>query len=172
METNNVNTFNQGAAAGIAELLPVNEPTIAELQATIRRLELEKTAMKQAQETKQLIDQHTKSANESRTATKERFAILLDEGRDANEVDPVPVGVNGRLYQIKRGKIVEVPYEVIDVLNHAIEDRAIPKVDAQGNPFGYDVRKARRFPFQNYGKTVDANGARTNLQLPTFDAVE
>ncbi len=81
------------------------------------------------------------------------------------------MGCNGRLYQIKRGQIVEVPMEVIDVLNHAVENKSIPKQDAQGNPAGYDVRAARRFPFQNYGKTVDAVGQRTNLQLPVFDVV-
>jgi hypothetical protein len=163
-------TVNQGALAGIEEISPANEPTIAELQAVIRRLELEKLAMKKAAVDRQLIDQHVKAANESRASTQERFAIMIDEARDTQEVDPVPVGCNGRLYQIKRGKIVEVPIEVIDNLNHAVEDKAVVKTDAQGNPAGYDVRKARRFPFQNYGKTVDAAGARTNLQLPVLDA--
>lgn len=164
----NEGTANAAALAGIVE---ASEPTVAELQEVIRKMELEKKALKQAAEDRQLKDEHAKSANESRSSTKERFAILIEEARDPNEVDPVPVGCNGRLYQIKRGKIVEVPLEVIDVLNHAVENKSIPKQDANGNPVGYDVRPARRFPFQNYGKTVDAAGARTNLQLPTFEEV-
>jgi len=168
MGTNEGTTANAAALAGIEDVQPVNGPTVAELQEVIRKMEVEKQALKQAAADRQLKDEHAKAANESRSSTKERFAILIDEARDPNEVDPVPVGCNGRLYQIKRGKVVEVPIEVIDNLNHAVEDKSIPKQDAQGNPAGYDVRKARRFPFQNYGKTVDAAGQRTNLQLPEF----
>lgn len=171
MQTNEGKSANAAALAGIDEALPVNGPTVAELQEVIRKMEVEKAALKQAAADRQLKDEHVNAANESRSSTKERFAILIDEARDPNEVDPVPVGCNGRMYQIKRGKIVEVPLEVIDVLNHAVENKSIPKQDAAGNPAGYDVRPARRFPFQNYGKTVDAAGVRTNLQLPTFEEV-
>lgn len=171
MGTNEGTTANSAALAGIEEVQPVSGPTVAELQEVIRKMELEKAMLKKAAEDRQLKDEHAKSANESRSSTLERFAILIEEARDPNEVDPVPVGCNGRLYQIKRGKVVEVPLEVIDVLNHAVENKSIPKQDAHGNPAGYDVRPARRFPFQNYGKTVDAKGTRTNLQLPTFEEV-
>lgn len=150
---------NASAIAGIQT--EENQPTVAELQARIRALENEKKDRDAAQ----LIDQHRTSANESRSKDKERFAILIDEAREQGEIDPVPVSINGRMYQIKRGKVVEVPEEVIDVLRNAIEERPIVRLDANGNPNGYEGwRKARRFPFQNFGKTVDATGERTNPQ--------
>ena len=64
----------------------------------------------------------------------------------------------------------EGPTGIVGVLNTAVEDKSNPKTDAQGNPAGFDVRKARRFPFQNYGKTVDAEGKRTGLKLPEMAA--
>jgi hypothetical protein len=96
---------------------------------------------------------------------------MLDEARDQNEVDPVPVGVNGRLYQLRRGVVLNVPKEVVDVLKNAVEDRAIPKKDAAGNPTGFDLRKARRFPFQDFGLVVDAKGNKVdNPRLPLDNA--
>lgn len=141
-----------------------------DLQVKLAASEAENKALKLAAEARQLVDQHATTANESHASSKERFAIIIDEGRSEFDIDPVPVGVNGRYYQIKRGQLVEVPIEVVGVLNTAVEDKSIPKTDSQGNPAGFDVRKARRFPFQNYGKTVDAEGKRTGLKVPEMAA--
>jgi hypothetical protein len=119
---------------------------------------------------KQLADHHRNAANESHASSKARYAIILDEARDPNEVDPVPVGVNGRMYQLKRGQLVEVPIEVVDVLKNAIENRSSTKLDAQGNPAGLTIRQARRFPFQNYGMIVNEAGERQNIALPVSNA--
>jgi hypothetical protein len=157
---------NAGATAGLDAAIV----DVAALIATNARLSADNDRLVAEAKAKQLLDQHGNAANESRASSKERFAIIIDEGRTEHDIDPVPVSPNGRMYQIKRGQVVEVPFEVIDVLNHAVEDRAVPKTDAQGQPAGFDVRKARRFPFQNYGKTVDANGDRTGLKLPEMEA--
>lgn len=42
------------------------------------------------------------------------------EGREA-----VPVGLNGRMYLIPRGTPCEVPEEVVEVLNNAVETRFV-----------------------------------------------
>lgn len=100
-------------------------------------------------------------ANVSRASTKERWAIIVDESPDATDLSFVPVGVNGRVYQITRGRVVEVPPEVLVVLNHAVLDKSFTKVDSvTGMPNGADVRKVRRFPYQKLGKAVDAEGNR------------
>jgi hypothetical protein len=99
--------------------------------------------------------------NASRASSKERWAIILDEGNDANELSFQPVGVNGRVYQITRGRVVEVPIEVLGVLDHAVLDKSITTADsATGMPNGSTTRKVRRFPYQKLGKAIDIDGVR------------
>lgn len=99
--------------------------------------------------------------NANRASSKERWAIIVDEGNDATELSFVPVGVNGRVYQIQRGRVVEVPIEVLGVLDHAILDRAVATVDSvTGMPNGSTTRKVRRFPYQKLGKAIDIEGTR------------
>jgi hypothetical protein len=143
-----------------------NDPVIAELQAKLAAAEKANVELVLKAEAKQLADQHAAGANESHASSKVRYAIVIDEARDPNEINPVFVSPNGRAYHIKRGVVVEVPREVVNVLNDAVEDRAVPRSDAQGMPNGFDVRKARRFPFQNYGMVVDAEGKRIERELP------
>ena len=148
-----------------------NDPAIAQLQARLAASELENSELRRKASEKQLVDQHLQSANESHASSKERFAIVIDEARDANEIDPVYVGANGRGYHIKRGQVVKVPREVVSVLTDAVEDRAVPRFDARGNPTGLDVRRARRFPFTNLGLAIDAAGNATSLVIPEVNPV-
>jgi hypothetical protein len=153
---------NAAALAGLEVEAPNAE--IEKLKAQLAAAEKANAALR---DQKQLADTHINTADASRSASKERYAIMLDEARDQNEVDPVPVGVNGRLYQLRRGVVLDVPKEVIGVLKTAVEDRAIVKKDSAGNPTGFDLRKARRFPFQDFGLVVDAKGERVpNPRVP------
>jgi hypothetical protein len=104
-------------------------------------------------------------ANESHSTDNERWAIVVEEARDEHEINPVFVGVNGRGYYMRRGEVVEVPREVLVALDNAVETRAIP-VLKDGQPAGVQTRSARRFPYRNYGKVVDAQGNRLNVALP------
>lgn len=115
-----------------------------------------------AEEAGQLRDYHNLPgvANASRASTKARYAITLEEARDSADAVEVFVQVNGRAYQIKRGLIVEVPPEVVNVLNDAVIDKTIVTMDARGMPEGFITRKARRFPFTLHGKTIDESGTR------------
>jgi len=149
---------NAAATGGILETETLEEKVL--------RLERE-NAEHRARAAAQLEDRHTAPgvANESRSSANERFAIIVEEGRDENDMNPIFVGVNGRGYSIRRGEVVEVPGEVLGVLNDAVEVRSTP-YSKDGVPAGMTTRAARRFPYRNYGKVVDSAGNRTNLVLP------
>ena len=106
------------------------------------------------------------NASERQATSKERFGIIIDEGHDVNDISEVPVQVNGRAYQIKRGQYVEVPREVISVLKDAVIDKAISSFDAMGMPNGIKMRPSRRFPFQEFGMAIDADGTRVREPQP------
>jgi hypothetical protein len=100
-----------------------------------------------------------KDANFARASSKARFRIMIDEGRDKSDPDPVPVGANGRVYQIKRMRKVDVPQEVVSILNDAVLGRAEPIVDERtGIASGVEFRPARRFPFSELGQSYDDDG--------------
>lgn len=157
-------SVNAGALAGI----PADGPSeVDELRAKLAAAEKE-NAEHRARIAEQLKDNHAGPgvANESRATSKERWAIVVEEGRDENEINPVYVAVNGRGYSLKRGEVVNVPREVISVLDNAIELRATPIMGENGVVSGYRTREARRFPYRNYGKSRDANGNELKVVLP------
>ena len=156
-------TKNSNAGAGIDPTLlgdsdPTISPEMVALQAQVAQLLQENQAMREAATAVDLEDQTT--ANSTSSASKERFGITIDEGSGKNDLQEVPVQVNGRAYQIMRGQYCEVPKEVISVLNDAVVDKAISSTDAQGMPSGITMRKMRRFPFQNHGMVINAAGER------------
>lgn len=158
-------------AAEVAKALAAHtDPEVERLKEHIRALEAEKAAAEAKQAASQLADHHNRPgvANESHASTLTRYAIVLEDARDANEINPVPVSVNGRAYQLKRGVRLEVPPEVVNVLNDAVTERSIPVVGEEGILSGMTTRKARRFPFMLIGKAVDETGKRL---LEETDAV-
>lgn len=138
-------------------------------QAEIARLTKMILAMQEATQ----AAESSKDSNVSRASTKERIAIIVDESSDATDLSFVPVGVNGRVYQITRGRVVEVPPEVLGVLNHAILAKSFTKVDSvTGMPNGADVRNVRRFPYQKLGVAINADGVRVEtFEDPNKDEV-
>lgn len=56
-------------------------------------------------------------AHKATARDEERISIVLNESD--TDKQPVQVGVNGRLFVIKRGVKVSVPMSVIEVLNNA-----------------------------------------------------
>jgi hypothetical protein len=77
----------------------------------------------------------------------------------------VPVQVNGRAYQITRGRYVEVPSEVVSVLRDAVIDKAVSVNDDRGMPNGIVLRPTRRFPFQELGMVINDAGERVREPL-------
>lgn len=161
-----MNTQKLNEGAGVPEALLAGDSDDSEaLRARIRALEADNAALRAAP----VADEHPMEvgvATASGSATKERYAILIEEGTEANSIQSVPVQVNGRAYLIKRGTVVEVPPEVIGVLENAVVNKTIAVEDERtGLPNGHIVRPMRRFPFQNLGKVVDANGNRLDTKI-------
>jgi len=87
-------------------------------------------------------------ANVSGASTDKRVVININESENPQDLNEVPVQVNGRAYQIQRGKDVAVPPEVVVALENAVADKAIPLEDGQGNVRGFTLRPSKRFPFR------------------------
>lgn len=168
---------NTNAGAGVDDALfaepdvisPAPEGTadpkdiaLAALQEQVRQLIEQNRALVEARNTNLEDD----NASERGAASKERFGIIIDEGHDQNDISEVPVQVNGRAYQIKRGQYVEVPREVVGVLKDAVIDKAIASFDAMGMPNGIKLRPSRRFPFQEFGLVIDSTGKRVREAQP------
>lgn len=103
----------------------------------------------------------SKDANFSSASSKARHLIVIDEAIDKAQRGPVDVGCNGRVYRIQRGVPVEVPMDVINVLNDAVIGRAEPQIDEKtGIHAGVQFTDGRRFPFQHLRQTVNDAGER------------
>lgn len=154
--------FSEMVAREVAKQIE-GSPMVAELKAKLAAAEAERDAAIARADAKQLKDEHAQPgvANESQASSLARWGIILDPAREKNEIDPVFVSVNGRAYNIKRGKYVEVPREVVEVLNHAVQTVMVPRMNDQGQPVGADPHNARRFPYRMLGKAVDEKGQRT-----------
>ena len=72
-----------------------------------------------------------------------RVRIILEEN---DNIPPTGlfVGVNGRSFLVRAGEEVEVPVEVVEALNDAVE--SVPRTDASGNIVDY--RNRLRFPYR------------------------
>jgi hypothetical protein len=90
-------------------------------------------------------------AMETRSALKGQKLIKIRIPSTETQKDPVPVGVNGYTYLIKRDHTVEVPESVVEVLNNAVATLYDQKEREDGNEgmelVPYD---ALRFPFQTF----------------------
>jgi hypothetical protein len=154
--------LNEGA--GVPDELLGGSDDVEALKARIRELEQANQAQRAAADG--VEEKEVGVATASSASTKERYAIIVEEGGEANAIKRVPVQVNGRAYLIERGKRVEVPPEVVHVLENAVVDKSIPVEDERtGLPNGIVVRPTRRFPFQNLGKVVDADGNRLDGKI-------
>lgn len=153
--------LNEGA--GVPDELLGGSDDVEALKARIRELEQANQAQRAVADVE---EKDVGVATASSASTKERYAIIIEEGAEANAIKRVPVQVNGRAYLIERGKRVEVPPEVVHVLENAVVDKSISVEDERtGLPNGIVVRPTRRFPFQNLGKVVDADGNRLDGKI-------
>lgn len=76
---------------------------------------------------------------ESMKSPEVRVSIIIAE--DDKDTQPVQVGVNGRMYLIKRGVQVSVPSPVVEVLKHAV--KTVYPSGELGKP-----RDVLQYPFQ------------------------
>jgi hypothetical protein len=73
-----------------------------------------------------------------------KYRIMINE--QDGELNYLPVGVNGKVYQIMRGVEVVVPEEVVDVLRNAITDKVIREPQQDGTI----KREVRKVPYISY----------------------
>lgn len=96
-------------------------------------------------------DQRASAAKEARERVDHRgqqhFIIRIQkvDQNSRNSVDPVPVGVNGVMYAIRRGKDALVPACVVEVLEHAIE---IAYESEDNDAAKKTPREVQSYPFQ------------------------
>jgi len=79
---------------------------------------------------------------------KVRINIGIQEEAGGNE--PVPVGVNGKIMLIPRGKDVDIPESYLEALQHAVTYKYDSLPDGMGiNPV---PREVQLYPFQIRGR--------------------
>ncbi|WLD56887.1 hypothetical protein NFC81_09100 [Salinispirillum sp. LH 10-3-1] len=88
----------------------------------------------------------TKSSGGKAATKSKKTKILI--GEQEGEADYVFVGVNGRQYQIPRGKEVEVPAEVVQVLRDAVTEKFETKTDPKTGQKYSKPKMVPRFNFQ------------------------
>lgn len=81
-----------------------------------------------------------------------RIAIVIHKTGEQGGDRAVPVGVNGRMYLIKRGEEVRVPAAVVEVLKNAVETKYEWRPDPT-KPNGGEMvaRDAQAYPFSVLG---------------------
>ena len=157
-----------GANAGAEDAAPEAQAGSAAESAETAKLKSEMAALQ-----KQIVDlirereertEHDSSL--SNASSPRRMRIIISESRGGADPARVFVGVNGRGYDIQRNVEVDVPVEVVGVLENAIAGRAIPRVNERGITAGVDFVPGQRFPFRNLGESVDIHGNRKMPELP------
>ena len=80
--------------------------------------------------------------------TQPRKTIVVASTGQPNEENPVYVGVNGYRFLIERGKPVEVPIAVLEVLDNAIETKYDQVKDETGKTIDLRPRDSQKYPYR------------------------
>jgi hypothetical protein len=78
-----------------------------------------------------------------------KVRITIHDGKEDIDRLPVNVGINGYAYQINRNAVVEVPEEVLLVLENAVEERY--EFNKEG---GVRALQVKRFAYTVHGPAV------------------
>ncbi len=89
----------------------------------------------------------SKEAQNSDKISGKKVTIMIHKSADKFAVDPVPVSLNGNQFTIKRGNPVEVPVELIEVLNNAVET-SYDQVTNADQSTQMVPRESLSYPFQ------------------------
>lgn len=92
----------------------------------------------------ELPPSHPASETETKQAApakEKRFEIIIQT--DGKDKQPVPVGVNGKMWAIQRGKNVVVPQSVIEVLRNAVRYEYDPKDMSRTEVLAYPFQIVR-----------------------------
>jgi hypothetical protein len=110
-----------------------------------------KTAMKLREEIaaalgEPLVVEQSKPQSKIEAELKKQKRVKITISPDDNDSQPVFVGVNGVGFSIDRGREVEVPASVVEVLRHAIK-----KVPVKEGHRVVGWREVQMYPFQVVG---------------------
>lgn len=86
-----------------------------------------------------------KGAAPTAKVDREFYTIVIEE--EENQLNYVPVGVNGKVYQIMRGVEVEVPRAVLSVLEKSKATRLVKEVGSDGKAI-YVERDYATIPYR------------------------
>lgn len=115
---------------------------------------------KEQQQKESFVDGTAREIADHRT--QEHFVILIQkvDQNSRNSIDPVPVGVNGVLYAIRRGKPALVPACVKEVLENAVEKA----YEAEDNDASKkEERDVISYPFQVLEGPIPPDVARKRI---------
>lgn len=102
-------------------------------------------------------DQPVAVTDDQNPAEKGKVRINIGIQETAGGNDPVPVGVNGRIMLIPRGKNVDIPEAYLEALTHAVTFKYDTGPDGIGmNPV---PREVQLYPFQIIGRVADLERA-------------
>jgi len=73
--------------------------------------------------------------------------IIIHKDSNKHAIDPVPIGLNGTMYTIRRGQKVVVPIEVVWVLEQAVETRYEQVMDERDKSVQLIPRDVMSYPF-------------------------
>lgn len=74
------------------------------------------------------------------------FEVIVEEG-DEQELNYIPVSVNGVVFQIMRGMKVVLPESYLEVLNNAMATKTVSDLDASGKAIK-SIRNYNRIPYR------------------------
>ena len=77
---------------------------------------------------------------------RDPIAVIINVQEDEDSRNLVPVNVNGRRYQVKKGTDVRVPYIVYDTLKNAVQGIPQQVKDEKGK-MQVVMKNKQRFPF-------------------------
>lgn len=91
---------------------------------------------------------------------QKHFRLVINSGRDAQDRCPVFLAVNGREYLICRDKEVVVPEAVVNVLNDAVEMKAVSSQGEDGQTV-VSWKPAKRFSYSVLGESEAPKAEKT-----------
>jgi hypothetical protein len=92
------------------------------------------------------IDPKEVQSELERQLAEPRYLVLISKG-DKEALDPVPIGVNGFLRNVKRGEYAVITASMLEVLQNSEETHI--------NPESHEPYQVSAFPYTSFGRVPD-----------------
>ena len=119
----------------------------------------------------------TKKPVESKPKAEKYFVISIGTTNDPMGDVDAQVGVNGRMWRIRRGYAVAVPESVVEVLKNGVQTRYFETKNKHTGEVEQVARKVRTYPFQEHSQhrskeAAEKAAAAEQAELDTYDGTE